>query len=82
MTPSRISRKLLQRIFPSTFCLELPHLSMELSDSDIEVPIMNTNLEKRAGGKWSREIISHVQQQMLTLSNGVAHIGPTDMCVP
>lgn len=47
MTPSRISRKLLQRIFPSTFCLELPHLSMELSDSDIDVPMMNTNLQNR-----------------------------------
>lgn len=25
---------------------------------------------------------SHVQQQTLTLSNGVAHVGPTDICVP
>lgn len=47
MTPSRISRKLLQRIFHSTFCLELPHLSVELSDSDIDVPMMNTNLQNR-----------------------------------
>jgi len=53
MIPSKISRKLLQRIFPSTFCLELPHLSMELIDNDIDVPMMKTNLENRADGKWS-----------------------------
>ena len=53
MIPSRISRKLLQRIFLSTFHLELPHLSMELSDNDIDVPMMNTNLENRADRKWS-----------------------------
>lgn len=53
MIPSRISRKLLQRIFPSNFCLELPRLSMELSDNDIDVPMMNTNLENTTDGKWS-----------------------------
>lgn len=56
MIPSRISRKLLQRIFLSSFHLELPRLSMELSDNDIDVPMMNTNLENKADTKWSSEM--------------------------
>lgn len=53
MIPSRISTKLLQMIFLSIFHLELPHLSMEPSANAIDVPMMNTNLENTADGKWS-----------------------------
>lgn len=52
MMPIRNSKKLLQKAFPSAFHFEHPCLSMELRDSEIEVPMINTNLEEQTAVKW------------------------------